>query len=445
MTAPRPRTAVIDEAWRTAVADTVIGTGTDPLSVMTGRDGGPLARTVKCLLDPLVLRIRANPALGRPLLEADSQGEVAVLIAEATPRIADAARWFAELKACRRAAGITGGNIQEQYFPRAFELAVAFGPPGPDARAVAAEMIDDIHRPGEGRSVDDLAAHLDRQHADLDAQLDRVWAAAPTGDQAPPAGTETAALLDALLNGSATTAERDAHWDRLAGSGLAARIGLAVFTPGSTIADLLDSCGVTIVEVVDVPTLSAQSPPTRPSLRGSGEERPLDRSIASRVSTTLRRSRDRGDLPAIGELVDDEIVRSRAPWALDGAVWQAAMLVGVVVAAQLRPLAPQSCVHAFADTMSRRLATQAHIAYTRRYLLSQPPACAGLADDLAVFWRPYMNRLWVRLHGRSVTESHVGTAEFDSVALLDLLEGIARSVSYDQRSRIRSAIERTGR
>ncbi|GAB07485.1 hypothetical protein GII30_16460 [Gordonia amarae] len=446
MTTARPRTAVIDEAWRRAVCDTVARLGTDPLTVMTGRDGGPLARTVKCLIDPLVLRIRANPALGRPLLEAGAQAEAAELIAAATPRIADAALWFAELKRQRRAAGITGGNIQEQYFPRAFELAVAYGPPGPDAPAVAAETIDDIHRPSEGRSVDDLTAYLDHHHADLDAELDRVWAVAPH-DRAPhdraPAVENAAALLGALLTGEATDRARDARWERLTDSGIPGALGLALFAPGSPLADLLASCA--IAAGADPPALSATTPAARPALRSVADVLPLDRSIASRVGTTLRRSRDRGDLPAIDEMVTAEIERSRAPWALDGPAWQAAMLVGVVVAAQLHPLEPQPCVHDVAADLSRRLAAQAHIAYTRRYLLSDIAVTAGLADDLAAFWRPYLNRLWVRLHGRSVTEPDTGTAEFDSAALLELLDGIARSVSYDQRSRIRAAIEKAGR
>ena len=69
----------------------------------------------------------------------------------------------------------------------------------------------------------------------------------------------------------------------------------------------------------------------------------------------------------------------------------------------------------------------------------------GLATNLREFWRPYLGRLWVRLHGRSVVEPFTDAADFDSDALRDLLDGIARSVSYDQRSRIRAAIERAER
>ena len=42
-----PRRVVLDQAWRSAgLAD----------SVLSGRDGAPLARTVKCLIDPLIVR-----------------------------------------------------------------------------------------------------------------------------------------------------------------------------------------------------------------------------------------------------------------------------------------------------------------------------------------------------------------------------------------------------
>jgi len=48
-----PRRAVIDRAWR------AIGPGVE---VLSGDDGGPLRRTVKRIIDPLVLRLRSNTA-----------------------------------------------------------------------------------------------------------------------------------------------------------------------------------------------------------------------------------------------------------------------------------------------------------------------------------------------------------------------------------------------
>ena len=54
--AAQPRRAVIDQAWR------AIGPGVE---VLSSRDGGPLRRTVKRILDPLVLRLRVQPAVLR--------------------------------------------------------------------------------------------------------------------------------------------------------------------------------------------------------------------------------------------------------------------------------------------------------------------------------------------------------------------------------------------
>lgn len=421
---------------------TVADTGADPFTMMSGRDGGPLARTVKCIIDPLVLRLRANPDYGKPLLDADQARDVGNLIGAAAPTLADAARWFTELKAQRRTAGITGGNIQEQYFPRAFELAVSYGTPADDASSIAAEMIVDIHQPSAGMSVDDLTDYLDAGHDRLAAALDAVWTSttqAPVGR--PPA--DSSETVAALLSDDVDARVRDLHWKELTASNLPAAVGLDLFDTGTSITELLAACEIRVPESVRAPSLSAVVPATAPPLRGRAAGLPLDRSIATRVATTLRRSRDREQLPPIADLVDDEITRSRAPWALDGAVWQAAALVGVIVAAQLYPLAPQASPHGFVTAMTQRLAAQAHILYNRRFLLDGSDS--DLATDLREFWRPYLSRLWVRLHGRSIGEPDTPATRFDAAALLDLLDGIARSVSYDQRSRIRAVIEKAAR
>ena len=49
-----PRRAVIDQAWR------AIGPGVE---VLSSDDGGPLSRTVKRIIDPLVLRLAFQPAV----------------------------------------------------------------------------------------------------------------------------------------------------------------------------------------------------------------------------------------------------------------------------------------------------------------------------------------------------------------------------------------------
>ena len=55
----QPRRAVIDRAWR------AIGPGVE---VLSGDDGGPLRRTVKRILDPLVLRLRSNTQFSAPFV-----------------------------------------------------------------------------------------------------------------------------------------------------------------------------------------------------------------------------------------------------------------------------------------------------------------------------------------------------------------------------------------
>lgn len=440
MSSLRPRIAVIEEGWERVAGDRTAQN--DPFRVLSGRDGRPLARTVKCLIDPLVLRLRANPDLGRPLLGPEQATQVVTMIAATADTIADAAAWFTALKAGRRAAGITGGNIQEMYFPRAYELAVAHGAPGDDAADIVAQTIIDLHGASTGMSTDDLAVHLEGNHARLDAALDEVWARRIPVHR-DTAGVHVADMIDGLLTADTDPVLRQKRWAELISSGCPVDVGSRVFESDTPFAEIMKDCA--IAEPSPPPALSSSAPARRPPLRGGPAPFPLDRSIANRVTTTLRRSLDREELPAIVDLVDGEIVRSREPWALEGTVWQAAVLVGVVVAAQLHPLAPQASPHDFVESMSRRVAGQAHIMYNRRYLLESTGDTGGLADDLRQFWRPYLNRLWIRLHGRSVHEPHATARDFDAGDLLSLLDGIARSVSYDQRSRIRAAIERQSR
>jgi hypothetical protein len=58
-------------------------------------------------------------------------------------------------------------------------------------------------------------------------------------------------------------------------------------------------------------------------------------------------------------------------------------------------------------------------------------------DDLSDFARPYLRRLWARLHGRDVWQESCEDVD----DLRTLLEGVARSVSLDHRQRIKSMLE----
>ena len=65
------------------------------------------------------------------------------------------------------------------------------------------------------------------------------------------------------------------------------------------------------------------------------------------------------------------------------------------------------------------------------------PRQQQVVQDLAAFARPYLSRLWARLHGRDVWQEPC--ADVDDVRAL--LEGVARSVSLDHRQRIKAMLE----
>src|ERR1700755_2099107 len=116
----RPRQAVIAGAWR------AIGPGVE---VLSGDDGGPLRRTVKRIIDPLVLRLRSNTRYSAPFVDADVAQAMHELIVGQGSALCAAAAWFEILKRERRRLRITTGNAQELYFPICFELAVTRGSP----------------------------------------------------------------------------------------------------------------------------------------------------------------------------------------------------------------------------------------------------------------------------------------------------------------------------
>ena len=210
-------------------------------------------------------------------------------------------------------------------------------------------MIDDIHRPRSGKSVDDLAAHIDRHRSELQTALDAVWAgAAPTRHIG--ADHSAAELLDVVLDDDSGVGERNRSWAGLSSSEVPGRCGLALFDRDSLVSEILGTYLVTAPN--QVPALSQSVPPGKPSLQGRDGDAPSTdpsprgwrpRCVAPPTAKTCRgrRTRRRRDRK-----------RSRAPWALDGPLWHAVMLVGVVVAAQLHPLTPQPCRHGYAQALS---------------------------------------------------------------------------------------------
>ena len=129
-----PRRAVIDRAWR------AIGPGVE---VLSGDDGGPLRRTVKRIIDPLVLRLRSNTQFSAPFVAADVAEAMYDVIVGQADQMRAAAAWFELLKRERRRLRITSGNAQELYFPVCFELAVTKGAPAQPCLLYTSDAADE--------------------------------------------------------------------------------------------------------------------------------------------------------------------------------------------------------------------------------------------------------------------------------------------------------------
>src|SRR6476659_5531210 len=164
----QPRRAVIDRAWR------AIGPGVE---VLSGDDGGPLRRTIKRILDPLVLRLRANAQYSAPFVDAATATAMHELIVSHGPQLRAAAAWFELLKRERRRLRITTGNAQELYFPVCFELAVTRGAPSDDDHAAATTVLQGIHADRDRTAIEVLNQFVaDNQViAKLSEQLRHSW------------------------------------------------------------------------------------------------------------------------------------------------------------------------------------------------------------------------------------------------------------------------------
>jgi hypothetical protein len=175
---------------------------------------------------------------------------------------------------------------------------------------------------------------------------------------------------------------------------------------------------------------------------------PFDRTVHERVFTVLQVSTERADLPPIPDLVTAEIARSCAPWALLGESLRVTAAAGVELALGLAPIAPTDPCRSRADTgasaaqqvVNGRWQREAYVLQARRLAVHPVPGdgnpLAAIAAELRTPWRPYLRRLWVRLHGRDVRELPVT----EPGELWDLLDGVARSVLLDHRTRVRKAL-----
>jgi hypothetical protein len=418
----QPRRAVIDRAWR------AIGPGVE---VLTGDDGGPLRRTIKRIIDPLVLRLRANTQYSAPFVDADVAAAMHDLIVGHGAQLRAAAAWFELLKRERRRLRITTGNAQELYFPVCFELAVTKGAPAQhdDAEAV----LRDIHGDRDRTAIEVLNQYVTDPQAvaRLSDQLARSWSDVRAGPEITEPFLAGLTTVLGPADGHTAAAARQRVWSALVADATPYNLGAKAHTTPSDLPWSIAELGLSSVE--------PQQPPA--VVGGPDSDRPLNRSVVDRVRATLRRAMDRDELPDIPLLCAEEVDRSCAPWGLMAEDNQATLIAGIEVGACLTPLTePAESRYQLAGQIQARLRKEAYVLHARRYLVDggpMHPRQQQVIDDLAAFARPYLSRLWARLHGRDVWQEPCD--DVDEVRAL--LEGVARSVSLDHRQRIKAMLE----
>ncbi|MEE3064099.1 MAG: hypothetical protein VYA67_09060 [Actinomycetota bacterium] len=422
--AGHPRRSVIDQAWR------AIGLGVE---VLSSDDGGPLTRTVKRIIDPLVLRLRSNPQYSAPVVAPDTAAAMHELIVGSASELRAAAAWFEVLKLERRRQRIRSGNAQELYFPVCYELAVTKGAPAPEDREAAATVLGEIHQGRDRTAIEVLHQYVAGQDvvATLTDQLEHSWRDVRASQTVTgPFLAELGTVLGPAHGHRAATA-RQRVWSAMISDTTPYNLGALVRVES---ADLPWS-------IVDL-GLSSVAPQRPPRIAGGADgDRPLDRSVVDRVRATLRRALDRDALPDIPLLCEEEVDRACAPWGLLSEDKQATLVAGIEVAVELAPLDRSvTSRYALAAQIQARLRKEAYVLHARRYLAEgapMHPRQRQVVDDLAAYAPPYLSRLWARLHGRDVWQESCEDVD----EMRSLLEGVARSVSLDHRQRIKSMLE----
>ncbi|BCK55348.1 hypothetical protein [Nocardia wallacei] len=433
---------VLDEVWR----------GIPGVEALSGPQGGPLRRTVKLILDPLVIRPVQHPACAGPMLTADGATLLAARVHAAADVLRATAAWFVLLKQVRRAARITEGHPQDLYFQRCFELATVSGHPDPARDEPAATAaLREIHHVAAGRTTRALRDHLadPSRGAELSALIETAWRRRP---RPGGASADHSAALAALLDSCAESPGESGSpgWRGLIAAHAGTRTGIDLWynDSGRSAREL----GLTEHPLPVAPALG-----TTASTAAMG--RPFDRTICERVFTVLQASTERVDLPTIPELVTTEIARSCAPWALLDESLRVAAAAGAELALGLAPLATRAALvpgpapeaagtppdpsaggTAAHRAINGRWRREAYVLRARRLAVHDTDASADplavIAAELRRPWRSYLRRLWVRLHGRDVRETPV----LDAGELWDLLDGVARSVILDHRARVKKAL-----
>jgi len=413
-----PRGMLIADAWAQ------LGDAVAPLSNASGR---PLARTVKLILDPLVLRPTQNPRFAGGVVGVEHVDALRAAIRDAGPALAATAAWFQLVKKARRRAGVTEGHPQDLYFQRCFELAHLHGDPRSAAGAagVAAEAVAEVHAERGEVTVDRLRGFVtDPTRAiELAGLLRTAWEdrAGETQAPAPQAG------LTEFLDGCAI--KPDEHlWKSLGRY----RVGTA------------EAAGLDRPGVAREFGLTGRERPVPPEIgdRASKRQlpRPFDRSIMERLFAAFTAVFQRESMADIPSLVVGEIHRSAAAWQLADEPGRVTMALGRDASAGLGELADNVPA---SDANARLLRRWQRESYVHRVLRLPDAEAPGVPEELREDVRhvrgAYLRRLWARLHGRELR----GEAT-PADAVWDLLDGVLRSVVMDQRDRLRRVLERHG-
>ncbi|MEV6770021.1 hypothetical protein AB0N05_15490 [Nocardia sp. NPDC051030] len=322
----RPRAMVLDEVWRRL----------DGVEALSGPHGGPLRRTVKLILDPLVIRPVQNPACAGSILTADGAVLLTTRINAAADVLRATAAWFTLLKQTRRALRLTEGNAQDLYFQRCFELATVSGLPDPVRDRPAAEAaLREIHNLTAGRTTQALKEYLaDPIRAqELGDLVHTAWRRRPitgTPDHTPALADLLNACAAARLGLPAPEIDVQDLTDAHTGTHTGIRLWRETAAPAPELAPTAHRLGLTVHHLPQPPRVGESASKGSLGL-------PFDRTIHERVFTVLQATGDRADLPPIPELVDAEIARACAPWALLDESLRVAAAAGSVLAIQLRP------------------------------------------------------------------------------------------------------------
>lgn len=409
-----PRMTAIWRGWA------ALGEAVAPLSNGTGR---PLARTVKLLLDPLVIRPVQNPHLAGFALTPDAAGELVARIADADDTLIATAQWFLVLKSARRALRITDGNPQEKYFQRCFELARTFGAPdNASSEQTAMDAVLEIAQAG-GESLMARIREIVQNPAEADQLHGELVSAWHSRRRPEETRADAETLTVEVLNTCGTDATPDVD-------------GLIDARAGSAAASTLDDpdaarmLGLTVLELPAMPELGATA-----SKRAL--PRPFDRSVFERLFAVLSGSAAADvDLDA-DEVLADEILRTAQPWELADEQSRVVMLLGAEASRALEP------VDLLRPTTAHRLLRgrwerEAYVRRVRRLPADTSGVPAAIRDDVHAVRESYLRRLWVRLHGRELRGVQTPGGE-----LWDTLDGSLRSVVMDQRHRLKLAIGRS--